>query len=153
MEHVHSIDEVDRTVGKVSADTFARVIAPHLGCRRPEVLVGPQAGIDSGIIDLGGGQVMAVTTDPFFIDPALGWERAAWFAVHIVASDAATTGLKPAYLALDLNLPLDMPDQDIERLWLAIDRTCRQLGIAIITGHTGRYEGCAFPMLGGATVM
>src|SRR5439155_22309145 len=27
---------------------------------------------------------------------------------------------------------------------------CGNLGIAVVTGHTGRYDGCAWPMVGGA---
>jgi hydrogenase expression/formation protein HypE len=153
MEHAPSIVEGSSTVGKVSADTFTRVIAPHLGCRRPEVLVGPQAGVDSGIIDLGGGRVMAVTTDPFFVDPALGWERAAWFAVHIVASDAATSGLRPAYLTVDLNLPHGMTDEEFGEMWRAVSSASCELGVAVVTGHTARYDGCDYPMLGGATII
>lgn len=140
-------------VGKVEADVFYRVLYPRLGAARPEVLVGPRHGVDAGILDIGAGRVMAVTTDPFFVVPAYGWERAAWFAVHIVASDAATTGLTPSHLSIDLNLPPSITDDDLEQLWLGIDRVCREIGMAIITGHTGRYEGCAFPMLGGATVL
>ncbi len=153
MEQPHSIDQSALVLGKVSAGTFSRVIAPHLGFRRPEVLVGPRAGIDSGIIDLGGGRVMAVTTDPFFIDPALGWERAAWFAVHIVASDAATSGLRPSYITVDLNLPLRMTDEEFGEMWRAVSSSCDELGLAVVTGHTARYDGCEYPMLGGATVM
>lgn len=140
-----------REVGKISSEIFERVIKPRLGMHRPEVLVGPQHGVDAGVVELGGGQVMAVTADPFFILPALGWERAAWFAVQIVASDCVTTGFPPAYLAVDLNLPLDLTDGDLTTLWEAVDATCRSLGMAIVTGHTGRYEGCSFPMVGGAT--
>jgi hydrogenase maturation factor len=42
-----------------------------------------------------------------------GWERAAWFAVHILASDTATAGLPLRWLTVDLNLPLDLSDQDL----------------------------------------
>lgn len=140
-------------VGKVEADVFYRVLYPRLGAARPEVLVGPRHGVDAGILDIGAGRVMAVTTDPFFVVPAYGWERAAWFAVHIVASDAATTGLRPAYLTVDLNLPLAMTSDELTALWEGVDRTCRDLGIAVVTGHTGRYDNCDYPMLGGATVL
>jgi hydrogenase maturation factor len=139
--------------GKISGEAFRRIIRPHLGAFSPAVLVGPENGVDAGLVDLGGGHVMALTTDPFFVMPEYGWQRAAWFAVHIVASDACTSGLRPAYLTIDLNLPPDMPDDDLEALWLATDRVCRDLGIAIVTGHTGRYDGCAYPMLGGATII
>jgi hydrogenase expression/formation protein HypE len=140
-------------VGKIAPDVFRRAIFPHLGAERDDVVVGPQHGVDAGIIRLGGGQVLAVTTDPFYVQPHLGWERAAWFGVNIVASDAATTGLAPSHLSVDLNLPLTMPDGDLERLWLGVHEACREIGLAVVAGHTGRYERCDFPMLGGATIL
>lgn len=143
----------EREVGKIPFEIFDHVIKPRLGATRPEVTVGPQHGVDVGIVDLGGGRVMAVTTDPFFVMPELGWRRAAWFAVHIVASDAATSGLQPAYCAVDLNLPPGMSRADLEAMWDGVHEACREIGMAIVTGHTGRYDGCDFPMLGGATVI
>ncbi|MCX7622761.1 MAG: AIR synthase, partial [Thermomicrobium sp.] len=67
------------TLGKISREVFDRIILPNLGAAAPQVLVPPQHGVDVGIVDLGNGQVMAVTTDPVFVVPAYGWERAAWF--------------------------------------------------------------------------
>jgi hydrogenase expression/formation protein HypE len=32
-------------------------------------------------------------------------------------------------------------------------RECRKLGITVVTGHTGKYENCHYPMVGGATVI
>jgi len=146
--------EIERlAAGKIAGESLERIILPYLGARRDDVLVGPRQGIDTGIVDLGGGQVMAVTADPFFVMPALGWERAAWFAVHIVASDAATSGLEPVYLAIDLNLPSAMTDAELAALWQSTAEICAALGVAVVTGHTGRYEGCDYPMLGGATML
>src|SRR5437588_11987149 len=96
---------------------------------------------------------MVSTIDPFFVVPTYGWERAAWFAVHIVAADVATSGLSPRYCTVDLNLPLGMTDSELALLWEAVHQTCRTIGVAVVTGHTGRYEGCAFPMLGSATMI
>ncbi len=55
-------------------------------------------GVDVGIVEISEDHVMALTTDPVFIVPEYGWERSAWLAVHILASDAATSGLKPVYM-------------------------------------------------------
>jgi hydrogenase maturation factor len=140
-------------IGKVSSEIFDEVILPQLGRKRPEVRVGPQHGVDVGIVDLGSGQVMVTTTDPIFVVPPYGWERSAWFAVHILASDAATSGIRPAYITMDLNLPLSMTREDFEALWAVVHRECDKIGMAIIAGHTGRYEGCEYPMIGGATVI
>lgn len=140
-------------IGKISAEIFEQVIYPRLGRRRPEVLVGPQHGVDIGVIDLGHGQVMALTTDPIFIVPPYGWERSAWFAVHILCSDAATSGLPLAYMTIDLNLPMSITREEFESMWRVIHTECEKLGVSIVTGHTGRYEGCEYPMIGGATVL
>ncbi len=139
--------------GKISADVFDRVIFRSLGASSPQTIVAPQHGVDVGIMRLDDHTVMALTTDPVFVVPEYGWERAAWFAVHILVSDAATSGLRPSYATFDLNLPRSISDQELETLWTAIHRTCTDLGITIVAGHTGRYDGCAYPMVGGATVM
>lgn len=140
-------------IGKISADIFREVIYPHLGRRRREILVGPQHGVDIGIVDLGGGRVMALTTDPVFIVPPYGWERSAWFAVHILCSDAAMSGLPLAYMTIDLNLPRSIDREQFEKMWTTIHNECDKLGVAVVAGHTGRYEGCDYPMVGGATVI
>jgi hydrogenase maturation factor len=142
-----------RAPGKIDAEWFEGVIRPRLGRRRGEVLVGPRSGVDVGIVDLGDGRVMVATTDPIFVVPAYGWERSGWFAVHVLASDAATSGIPPAYITFDLNLPLDVGREDLELLWDTIHRECDRIGMAVVTGHTGRYEGCGYPMIGGATVL
>jgi len=140
-------------IGKISPEIFDELIFPHLGKRSKSVLVGPKHGVDIGIIDIGSGKVMAITTDPVFIVPEYGFERAAWFAIHILCSDAVTSGLKPSYLSIDLNLPLSMTKEELEIVWKKIDYECKKMGIAIVCGHTARYTGCNYPMVGGATVI
>ncbi len=140
-------------IGKISAEIFDELIFPHLGKRRRSVLVGPKHGVDIGIVDIGGGKVMAMTTDPVFIVPEYGFKRAAWFAVHILCSDAVTSALRPSYLSIDLNLPLSMTKEQLEVVWKTIDAECKKLGVAIVCGHTARYTGCNYPMVGGATVI
>ena len=140
-------------IGKISPEIFDEIILPRLGAKSPNVLVGPQHGVDVGVVDLGGDQVMALTTDPFFIVPQYGWERAAWFATHILASDAATSGLRPTYFTVDLNLPLSVTREALEIMWATVHRECERIGMSVVTGHTARYEGTDFPMVGGATVI
>ena len=140
-------------IGKVSSEIFDEIILPQLGRKRSQILVGPQHGVDVGVADLGNNQVMVTTTDPIFVVPPYGWERSGWFAVHILASDAATSGIAPTYITMDLNLPLSITRQEFEELWSVMHRECDKIGMAIISGHTGRYEGCEYPMIGGATVI
>jgi len=139
-------------IGKISPAIFDELIFPRLGAKNSSVLVGPQHGVDVGIAEIGG-QAVSVTTDPVFIVPAYGWERAAWFAIHIIASDSVTSGLRPKFLSIDLNLPMEMTKEQLRTVWDVIHRECEKMGINVITGHTGRYEGCQYPMVGGATLI
>jgi hydrogenase maturation factor len=140
-------------MGKVSRAFFETVIARHLGARRKDVAVGPANGVDVGVVRLPDGRALISTTDPIYIVPPYGWERAAWFAFHILASDLTTSGVAPQYVTLDWNLPMDIEDDHIETMLRVMDRECQKYGAAIVTGHTGRYEGCAYPMVGGATFL
>jgi hydrogenase maturation factor len=139
-------------IGKISQRVFEELIYPRLGAKSRDVLVGPMHGVDVGIIRVGN-RALALTTDPVFIVPEYGWERAAWFAIHILMSDAVTSGLPPKYLAIDLNLPMSINEEQLETMWKVIHRECRKYGVAIVTGHTARYDNCNYPMVGGATVI
>jgi hydrogenase maturation factor len=139
-------------IGKISQKVFEELIYPRLGAKSRDVLVGPMHGVDVGIVRVGN-RAVALTTDPVFIVPEYGWERAAWFAIHILMSDVVTSGLRPKYLAIDLNLPMSINEEQLEILWKVIHRECRKYGVAIVTGHTARYENCNYPMVGGATVI
>jgi hydrogenase maturation factor len=139
-------------IGKISPEIFSDLIFPRLGAKSDKILVGPQHGVDVGIVEIGG-KAVSFTCDPVFIVPEYGWEKAAWFAIHIIASDSVTSGLKPKYLSIDLNLPMEMTKEQLVTVWDTMHRECEKLGIAVITGHTARYENCHYPMVGGATIV
>ncbi len=139
-------------IGKISAEIFEELIFPRLGAASESVLVGPRHGTDVGIVEIGD-RAVSMTTDPVFIVPEYGWERAAWFAINILASDAVTCGLPPRYLSIDLNLPMEITKEQLTTMWDTMHRECQRLGMAVITGHTARYENCHYPMVGGATVL
>ncbi len=139
-------------IGKLSPEVFSELIFARLGADSDSVIVGPRHGVDVGIVEIGD-KAVALTTDPVFIVPEYGWERAAWFALHILVSDAVTSGLKPGFLSIDLNLPMEMTREQLDIVWESIHQECCRMGIAIVCGHTGRYENCHYPMVGGATVL
>jgi len=139
-------------IGKISPAIFNELIFPRLGAKSDKILVGPQHGVDVGIVEIGD-KAVSFTCDPVFIVPEYGWERAAWFAIHILASDSVTCGLKPRLLSIDLNLPMEMTKEQLETVWDTMHRECEKLGISVICGHTARYENCHYPMVGGATIV
>src|SRR5206468_12175824 len=95
-------------MGTVSRSVFVDVIARYLGAKRADIAVGPANGGDVGVVRLPDGRAMISTTDPIYIVPQYGWERAAWFSFHILASDLTTSGVPPQYITLDWNLPMDI---------------------------------------------
>lgn len=139
-------------IGKISPDIFRELIYPRLGAASPDVLIGPRSGVDAAVVNLGG-KAVSLTTDPVFIVPEYGWERAAWFAINILLSDSVTSGLKPKYLTIDLNLPMGITKDQLSLVWQVIHDQCASNGVSIVTGHTARYENCGYPFVGGATVI
>lgn len=138
-------------LGKATPEFFDEVIFPRLGARDDAVVIGPTHGVDFGAVSVGR-DVLVFSSDPFFIAPSLGWERAAWFALHILASDVAVSGIPPRFLTVDLNLPPEMDEETLTTIWRTVHEEAVRLGIAIVGGHTARYAGCSYPMVGGATV-
>src|SRR6266699_691623 len=80
-------EQADPPTGKVTSTVFSDVILGHLGARDADVLVGPRHGVDVGVLRVAPGIAMALTTDPVFVVPGYGWDRAAWFAVHTARYD------------------------------------------------------------------
>ncbi|MFB6085300.1 MAG: AIR synthase family protein [Halodesulfurarchaeum sp.] len=138
--------------GKVDRDFFEAVIAGRLGATRTDVDLGPTFGADFGLLSVGD-RALAIATDPVFVLRDLGLERAAWFAVHVVLSDVAISGLPPSHLAVTLALPPGTDPATVETIWSVVDREARELGVSIVTGHTGAYAGAAFPTIGAGTAL
>jgi len=139
-------------IGKIDEAVFRSLIAGKFGRRDRSVLVPPLTGVDAGVVDLGGGRVLVVAEDPIFTMPRLPLETFGRFTVHIGASDVAVMGVRPRYLTYTLLLPPETEAGAIGLLVDAIHRTARDLGIAIVGGHTGFYPGFTAPTIGGITV-
>ena len=58
-------------IGKISPDIFSELILPRLGAKNEKVFVGPQHGVDVGIVEIGG-KAVSFTCDPVFIVPQYG---------------------------------------------------------------------------------
>ncbi|MFC7176580.1 AIR synthase family protein [Halosegnis marinus] len=139
-------------LGKVSGEFFRETIRPNLGAERDDVRLGPTAGVDFGVVDVGG-NALVLATDPLSLPPALGFDRAARFALDICLADVAVSGIAPSHLAVCFSLPPAMTDAEFAEAWTAMDERARELGVSVTTGHTARYAGVEFPWVGAATVL
>jgi hydrogenase maturation factor len=54
---------------------------------------------------------------------------------------------------VNLNLPPQMKDEEFEEYWSSVDAECGKLGIAVVGGHTGRYAGSGYTVVGSGVMM
>ena len=139
-------------LGKPSPKIMVNVISRFTGRRSSKVLLGPKPGVDVSIVRMDNRRVMILSCDPISFIPSMGPEESARMSVFEVASDVATSGKPPTYAVIDLNLPPKMSDYVLSRYWRSFSHTCAELGIAIVGGHTGRFQGCDYSVIGGATL-
>ena len=140
-------------LGKPSPNFLRNVIYNNLGAQRSELLVGPTFGVDNAIYRIGPERVLVATTDPLSYLPSLGPRASAWLSVHLLASDLTTCGFSPQFGLLDFNLPPGLSDYNFARYWDSFSEECRKLGVSIIGGHTGRYPGIDYSIIGGGVAM
>jgi hydrogenase expression/formation protein HypE len=146
------LSEKMRQQGKVPREFLERAVFSNLGAKRSSLIVKPGHGLDNAVISLGGRKVLLVTSDPLSVIPAIGMKESAWLSVHLIASDLATSGVSPQFAMLDLNLPPEMELSEVEAYLKSVGDECEDLGIAIAGGHTGRYPGSGYTVVGGGTM-
>ena len=137
-------------LGKIDRSFFEQHVAPNLGADREDVAIGPQHGVDFGVLSVGG-QALVTATDPLSILPDLGFERAARFALDLVLADVAVSGVSPTHLSICFTLPPEMTDAEFATVWETIHAECVDLGVSVVTGHTARYSDSSYPWVGAAT--
>ncbi|AEH36732.1 AIR synthase family protein [Halopiger xanaduensis] len=139
-------------LGKIDRTFFERHVASNLGADRDDVALGPQHGVDFGVLEIGG-QALVTATDPISILPPLGLERAARFALDLILADVAVSGVPPSHLSICFTLPEEMTDEEFATVWETIHEECADLGVSVVTGHTARYSDPSYPWIGAATAM
>ncbi|MGD0689575.1 MAG: AIR synthase family protein [Candidatus Bathyarchaeia archaeon] len=139
-------------LGKVNRNYLDRVIYPRLGAARREIIVGPKFGVDNAVVRVGGGRVLVATTDPLSFIPSLRPSESAWLSVNLLASDLTTCSCAPQYGIFDFNLPPQMGNHQFAEYWKAFHAECKELGLAIVGGHTGKYQGCGYSIIGGGVM-
>jgi len=142
-----------RAPGKFSTNDLKNFVFDKLGLGRVDVLSKPGPGRDFNVIRMNGKDVLLVATDPLYVNPAFGIEDGAWLGFQIIITDVLASGCLPEFAVFSLSLPKDIDRFAFESIWSVIDKECRRLGIAIIAGHTGCYDGCEWPMLGAGMIM
>ena len=128
--------------GKIPVDILKEVVFKNLGAQRKEVIVGPSAGIDGAVLDLGD-KSLIVSMDP--ITGAV--ERIGRLAVNVNANDVATFGVEPAFLFSCMLLPENAERKLVEAISTQMNAAAKDLGVAIVGGHCESTLGLANPIV------
>lgn len=116
--------------GKVPIDILQNIVFKNLGANRPEVILGPTAGSDGAVLEIGDKSVIVS------MDPITGAaEHIGFEAVNINANDVATFGVQPAFLFSCIMLPENADSQMVETISTQMDTAAKELEIAIVGGH------------------
>lgn len=133
--------------GKIPIDILKDVVLKNLGAHRSEVILGPAAGIDGAVLDVGGKNAI-VSMDP--ITGAV--ERIGWEAINVNANDVATFGVEPAFFFSCIMLPENADSKIVETISMQMHNAALELGIAIVGGHCESTPGLANPIVVGCTM-
>ena len=130
--------------GKIPIDILKDVVFKNLGVVRSEVILGPAAGVDGAVLDLGSKDAI-ISMDP--ITGAV--ERVGWEAINVNANDVATFGVEPAFFFSCIMLPENADSKIVETISSQMHNAAKDLGIAIVGGHCESTPGLANPIVVG----
>jgi len=133
--------------GKVPIEVLQKIIFRHLGVKRKDVILGPAIGEDAAVVKVGKNLLMTS------IDPITGaLEKIGWLAVNVSANDIATRGVQPRWFTSCILLPKESTEKDVQRICNQIDEAARELGIAVVSGHSEVTPGLIHPVVIGCVM-
>lgn len=118
--------------GKVPETVLKRSVLNQINSRRAEVLVGPSVGEDCSVLQLDQGEVLVISTDPITGTA----NDIGTLAVHITANDIASSGAEIIGIMITILLPNDTEESELKKIMKDIEKTCSELDIEIMGGHT-----------------
>jgi len=129
-------------IGKIDPDVLKRLVLSRLGASDPRVILGPSIGEDASVIDFRD-RALVVHSDP--ITGAV--ENIGWLAVNVCANDIATRGVRPLWILTVLLLPEGISSAQLKNITTQIDEAAKELGIAVVGGHSEVTLGIDRPIL------
>jgi hydrogenase expression/formation protein HypE len=128
--------------GKIPPQILKNMVFKHLGVKSRKLILGPAIGEDAAMISTGK-KIIIVKTDP--ITGAL--KNMGWLSVHVNANDIATRGVRPQWYLSSILLPEKCAKEVLEDLVHQIDRAAKELGIAVVGGHSEVTLGLQRPLV------
>ncbi|MGA2971187.1 MAG: AIR synthase family protein [Candidatus Bathyarchaeia archaeon] len=130
--------------GKIPTEALIRNVFRYKGIKDQSVILGSSVGEDAALVSLGK-NVLILTTDPVTGTAS----DIGWLAVHINANDVACRGARPRWFLCDLLLPERCNVKLVNTIMKQVDKAAKQVGVAIVGGHTEVTPGLKRPIVVG----
>jgi hydrogenase maturation factor len=133
-------------VGKLSMPLLSSLLE-YNGIKDDKVVLGPKIGEDAAVVDFDERieKYLVIKTDPItFATKEIGW-----YVVNVNANDIATKGARPKWFLTTILLPLKTTEENVKKTFSQISEACKELGIAIVGGHTEVTYGLERPIVVG----
>ncbi len=129
--------------GKLPPELLAELLT-DVGAKDPGVLVGPAVGEDCAVVEIGD-HLLVAKSDPI----TFASDRVGWYAVQVNANDIACSGAEPRWFMPTVLIPAIFEANDVRRIFADIANACRELGVAVIGGHSEVTLGIDRPIVAG----
>ena len=133
--------------GKIPTDILIRTVLQYTGRKDRSVILGSSIGEDAALISFGS-KVLVFTTDPVTGTAS----DIGWLSVHINANDVACRGARPRWFLCDLLLPELSDARTVKAIMKRVDAASKELGVAVVGGHTEVTPGLKRPIVVGYMV-
>jgi thiamin-phosphate kinase len=130
--------------GKIPTEILVKNVLRYKGKRDRSVILGSSVGEDAALISHGN-DVLVLTTDPVTGAAA----DIGWLSVHVNANDVACRGATPKWFLCDILLPERSGVGILDSIMRQVDRAAREVGVAIVGGHTEVTPGLIHPIVVG----
>lgn len=128
--------------GKLPAKLLERLLKKYAS-DGTGVVVGPSIGIDSAVLDLKKGYLVAKTDPITFVAEEIGS-----YAVDINANDIAVMGGTPRWFLATILLPSGKATaSSVERIFKGLSSACKKNGVTLCGGHTEITFGIDRPII------
>jgi hydrogenase maturation factor len=129
-------------LGKIPIEVLNATVLKMTGASSPIIVTPPKAGLDFCAIRLGRG-FMIVSADPITgVSSEIGY-----YAVRVSSNDVATSGNRPQFAETVILLPQASDAAVLAMLAKQIDLAAKDIGIAIVGGHTEVTPGLRRPIV------
>ncbi len=133
--------------GKIPPELLRKLVFSRQGIPREEVVVKPNIGEDTSVLDLGS-EMVVVSTDPI----TGATDRAGWLAVKVAVNDIGASGAEPVCVLVTLLLPEGFTEDDLFALTNDIHEACVEENVAVAGGHSEVTPGLTKPIISVAAI-